>query len=76
MAVAEGSENKIDQSRLALAAIVASVVWALDEHSPGVRASALARLEKMYRRLNEAGSHLDVLETLDWTHHLLNDAYR
>lgn len=64
--------NPIDQTRLAIAALTASIVQALDEQSPGVRARVLANMEKMYMSLREAQvSHIGAMETLSWTREFL-----
>ena len=66
--------NPIDQTRLALAALTACIVQALDEPEGGVRRAFEANLEKAYAHLREgAVDHIGAMETLGWTRDFLKE---
>lgn len=63
-----------DQTRLAMAALAASIVLALDERSPGVRQAVEGHMEKAYLFLRDAPKpHPGAMETLRWTKEFLKE---
>jgi hypothetical protein len=65
-------KNPIDQTNLALAAVTACIVQALDEPQAGVRSRLEKNLEKMYYSLRDGPvDNSECLATLKWTADLL-----
>lgn len=62
-----------NQVYLSLAAISASFGKALAKHNPELKNDLIQELEKVYAEVRGSGlENNQVLETLDWTKHLLN----
>jgi hypothetical protein len=66
------TDSPINQTNLALAALAACIVQALDEQQAGVRSKFEASLEKAYHSLRDGKlADTECLETLHWTQHIL-----
>ena len=64
--------NPIDQTRYALATLVACLVRALADGTDGLQTRFEANLVKAYDEVREQElSHIGVLETLNWTREIL-----
>ena len=63
------SENKIDQTRLSIAALASCFAKALEQQNPGFLANFEKQLNEHYYdiRDNSEVSHIGALETLKWT---------
>ena len=65
-------DSPINQTNLALAALAACIVQALDEQQAGVRSRFEVYLEKAYYSLSDGKlPNTECLETLRWTQHVL-----
>jgi hypothetical protein len=68
------NKPEMDQTRLALAALAASIVSALGEHLPTFRQAFDKELEKRYYALRDADViHVGAMETLKWTRDFLRE---
>ena len=67
-------EPKIDQTRLALAALAASIANALGEQFPTFLQAFDKELEKQFNSLKDAEvSNIGAIETLRWTRQFLRE---
>lgn len=65
--VVSEKENPIDQTRLAIAALTACLVKALEEMQPGVQARFEDNVDNAYRSIRSATvAHVGAMETLTW----------